>query len=174
MFFSEARSCRCSDHCFFPEARSWRRSNHQQKKTRGAPRGRAEGTPVVDAPPLASRHSAQSARPLPLARSLAGSSEGRKLQELRLFAEVFAHHRRSVGRFRTAYGGLWGGYPPGRGVPVGRSGGCCGSTSLVGAALGWARRRATRPRFNYEFDLKSHKCIKKWHRSVWPRGGWSC
>jgi hypothetical protein len=61
--------------------------------------------------------------PVPVIHNIRGAmvailrnSEGRKLQEQRLFAEVFAHHRRSVGRFRTAYGGLWGGYPPGGGV----------------------------------------------------------
>ena len=41
-------------------------------------RSRAEGTPIGGAHHLASRHSAQPARPPPLARSLAGSPSGRR------------------------------------------------------------------------------------------------
>ena len=59
---------------------------------------------------------------------LMGASDRRKLQEERLFAVVFARCRRSEWRLRTAFGGLWGGFPPGGEVtrevsPLGASAG---------------------------------------------------
>ena len=66
-------------------------------------------------------------------------SEPRKAQEQRFFAVVFARRRRLVGRFRTAFGGLSGGFLPSgevirevtRGFFVSRACGCSTSPQYL-------------------------------------------